>query len=153
MRTGITVGTRQMKTMSPVTSSPSVSGSFDWFISTANRVSCTCTCNGRQTDRHHTTGSEGMIALLQLNLTDFRQIAGSIRIEHWQESRRVCLHAFSNSRMDEWILVTVYRTVENCEQNRPSFGGEVKPPVPCHRFAACKRSLEFFFYLHCAFSI
>jgi len=22
------------------------------------------------------------------------------------------------------------------------FGGEVKPSVPCHRFAACKRSLE-----------
>ena len=24
----------------------------------------------------------------------------------------------------------------------PSFGGEVKPSVPCRRFAACKRSLE-----------
>ena len=24
----------------------------------------------------------------------------------------------------------------------PSFGGEVKPSVPCHRFAACKRSLN-----------
>jgi len=24
----------------------------------------------------------------------------------------------------------------------PSFGGEVKPPVPCRRFAACKRSLN-----------
>ena len=24
----------------------------------------------------------------------------------------------------------------------PCFGGEVKPPVPCRRFAACKRSLE-----------
>jgi hypothetical protein len=24
----------------------------------------------------------------------------------------------------------------------PSFGGEVKPPVPCRRFAACKRFLE-----------
>ena len=24
----------------------------------------------------------------------------------------------------------------------PSFGGEVKPFVPCRRFAACKRSLE-----------
>ena len=24
----------------------------------------------------------------------------------------------------------------------PSFGGEVKPSAPCHRFAACKRSLE-----------
>jgi len=24
----------------------------------------------------------------------------------------------------------------------PSFRGEVKPSVPCHRFAACKRSLE-----------
>jgi hypothetical protein len=24
----------------------------------------------------------------------------------------------------------------------PSFGGEVKPTVPCHRFAACKRSLN-----------
>jgi hypothetical protein len=24
----------------------------------------------------------------------------------------------------------------------PSFGGEVKPPVPCRRFAACKRSLQ-----------
>ena len=24
----------------------------------------------------------------------------------------------------------------------PSFGGEVKPSVPCHRFSACKRSLE-----------
>ena len=26
--------------------------------------------------------------------------------------------------------------------NTPSFGGEVKPSVPCRRFAACKRSLE-----------
>ena len=26
--------------------------------------------------------------------------------------------------------------------NTPSFGGEVKPWVPCRRFAACKRSLE-----------
>jgi len=24
----------------------------------------------------------------------------------------------------------------------PSFGGEVKPSVPCRRFAACKRSLK-----------
>ena len=24
----------------------------------------------------------------------------------------------------------------------PSFGGEIKPSVPCRRFAACKRSLE-----------
>jgi len=24
----------------------------------------------------------------------------------------------------------------------PSFGGEVKPSVPCHRFAACKRILN-----------
>jgi hypothetical protein len=24
----------------------------------------------------------------------------------------------------------------------PSFGGEVKPSVPCRRFAACKRSLQ-----------
>ena len=24
----------------------------------------------------------------------------------------------------------------------PTFGGEVKPSVPCHRFAACKRSLN-----------
>ena len=24
----------------------------------------------------------------------------------------------------------------------PPFGGEVKPSVPCRRFAACKRSLE-----------
>ena len=26
--------------------------------------------------------------------------------------------------------------------NTPSFGGEVKPSVPCRRFAACKRSLN-----------
>ena len=26
--------------------------------------------------------------------------------------------------------------------NTPSFGGEVKPSVPCRRFSACKRSLE-----------
>jgi len=24
----------------------------------------------------------------------------------------------------------------------PSFGGEIKPSVPCRKFAACKRSLE-----------
>jgi len=24
----------------------------------------------------------------------------------------------------------------------PSFGGEIKPSVPCRRFAACKRSLN-----------
>jgi hypothetical protein len=27
--------------------------------------------------------------------------------------------------------------------NVPSFGGEVKPSVPCRRFAACKRTLQF----------
>jgi hypothetical protein len=27
-------------------------------------------------------------------------------------------------------------------RSTPSFGGEVKPSVPCRRFAACKRSLE-----------
>jgi hypothetical protein len=26
--------------------------------------------------------------------------------------------------------------------NTPSFGGEVKPSVPCRRFAACKRSIQ-----------
>ena len=26
--------------------------------------------------------------------------------------------------------------------SKPPFGGEVKPSVPCRRFAACKRSLE-----------
>jgi hypothetical protein len=25
----------------------------------------------------------------------------------------------------------------------PSFGGEVKPSVPCRRFPACKRTLQF----------
>jgi hypothetical protein len=25
----------------------------------------------------------------------------------------------------------------------PSFGGEVMPSVPCHRFVACKRTLRF----------
>ena len=31
-----------------------------------------------------------------------------------------------------------------CEKilSMPSFGGEVKPSVPCRRFAACKRSLN-----------
>jgi hypothetical protein len=27
-------------------------------------------------------------------------------------------------------------------RNMPSYGGEVKPSVPCLRFAACKRSLN-----------
>ena len=27
-------------------------------------------------------------------------------------------------------------------RSTPSFGGEVKPSVPCRRFAACKRSLN-----------
>jgi hypothetical protein len=89
-----------MKTMSPVTSSPSVSGSFDLFIFTVNRVTCTCTCNGRQTDRHHTTGSEGMIALLQLNLTDFRQIAfESIT------GKSLAVYVFMYSAALEWINV------------------------------------------------
>jgi hypothetical protein len=30
----------------------------------------------------------------------------------------------------------------------PSFGGEVKPSVPCRRFAACKRSLHLPWKLH-----
>jgi hypothetical protein len=30
----------------------------------------------------------------------------------------------------------------------PSFGGEVKPSVPCRRFAACKRSLHLLWKLH-----
>src|SRR5215467_11055993 len=33
-------------------------------------------------------------------------------------------------------------TVLNC---MPSFGGEVKPSVPCRRFAACKRPLRSWF--------
>jgi len=89
-----------MKTMSLGTSIPSVSGSFYWFISTEDCVPCTSTCNGRQTDRHHTTGGEGMIALLQMNLTDFRQIAGSIRIDRWQDPRLICLYAIG-----EWIIL------------------------------------------------
>ena len=28
------------------------------------------------------------------------------------------------------------------KKSTPSFGGEVKPSVPCRRFAACKRSLN-----------
>jgi hypothetical protein len=28
----------------------------------------------------------------------------------------------------------------------PSFGGEVKPLVPCHRFVACKRTLHLVWY-------
>ena len=34
-----------------------------------------------------------------------------------------------------------YRPVEKIFST-PSYGGEVKPSVPCRRFAACKRSLE-----------
>jgi hypothetical protein len=37
---------------------------------------------------------------------------------------------FAGSNPAEKILIT------------PSFGGEVKPSVPCRRFAACKRSLN-----------
>ena len=33
-----------------------------------------------------------------------------------------------------WCLMTIFST--------PSFGGEVKPSVPCRRFAECKRSLN-----------
>jgi hypothetical protein len=32
------------------------------------------------------------------------------------------------------------RVMEIC--STPSFGGEVKPPVPWHRFMACKRTLQ-----------
>jgi hypothetical protein len=28
-------------------------------------------------------------------------------------------------------------------KNSPSFGGEVKPSVPCHSFVACKKYLQF----------
>ena len=36
-----------------------------------------------------------------------------------------------------------YRRIFKVEKilSTPSFGGEVKPSVPCRRFAACKRSL------------
>ena len=40
----------------------------------------------------------------------------------------------------------VHKFVQNVKQKKilstPSFGGEVKPSVPCRRFAACKRSLN-----------
>ena len=35
-----------------------------------------------------------------------------------------------------------FKPVRNRRLYFPSFGGEVKPTVPCRRFAACKRSLN-----------
>jgi hypothetical protein len=42
----------------------------------------------------------------------------------------------SNSAEDDGFL----RAIKICSTT--SFGGEVKPSVPCHRFMACKRTLQ-----------
>ena len=48
---------------------------------------------------------------------------------------------------DHCTVPVFYCTVEHEKKEKkilssPSFGGEVKPSVPCRRFAACKRSLN-----------
>jgi hypothetical protein len=61
----------------------------------------------------------------------------------------VCLGRMSATRSDRNVAV-FYRTsgsmsvciISTCVYCTPSFGGEVKPSVPCRKFAACKRSLE-----------
>ena len=40
------------------------------------------------------------------------------------------------------VTSSVATNLEFQLHNLPSFGGEVKPPVPCRRFAGCNRSLN-----------
>ena len=58
-------------------------------------------------------------------------------------SFRKYLH-YCNIDVVNWIwrrtIITVHSTFAN--NYKRSFGGEVKPSVPCRRFAACKRSLN-----------
>ena len=41
-----------------------------------------------------------------------------------------------------YIYIYIYIYIYEKILSTPSFGGEVKPSVPCRRFAACKRPLE-----------
>jgi len=47
-----------------------------------------------------------------------------------------------NTTILYYIYIYIYIYTYEKILSTPSFGGEVKPSVPCRRFAACKRSLE-----------
>ena len=68
-----------------------------------------------------------------------------IRTKYWisgfgclEEAWWPWVHKFAGSNPTE--AVGFFRAKKIL--NTPSFGGEVKPPVPCRRFTACKRSLN-----------
>ena len=44
--------------------------------------------------------------------------------------------------MNRFVNYRMHMQGEKKILSTPSFGGEVKPSVPCRRFAACKRSLD-----------
>jgi hypothetical protein len=48
----------------------------------------------------------------------------------------------SSPKHPERLCRTYYYSEEKKILSMPSFGGEVKPSVPCRRFAACKRTLN-----------
>jgi hypothetical protein len=58
----------------------------------------------------------------------------------------VQLSGFGGLEVAGWPLVPMFAGSNPAEGKKilstPSFGGEVKPSVPCRRFTACKRTLE-----------
>ena len=65
------------------------------------------------------------------NIPYFNQQSALIKVQsvHFQPSLIIIIFIYCN-----WVVKKILST--------PSFGGEIKPSVPCPRFAACKRSIN-----------
>ena len=79
-----------------------------------------------KTDRHMLNTSQSFLSLFYLY-----SIFMNVRSSH-------CAICFS----DTFTRIIFYSIMKYQILSMPSFGGEVKPSVPCRRFATCKRSLN-----------
>jgi hypothetical protein len=59
----------------------------------------------------------------------------------WHDCRNVCTLEICCCLIFERYLI-IYHNYHKKIRSTPSFRGEVKPSVPCSRFATCERSLE-----------
>jgi hypothetical protein len=100
-----------------------------------------------------------LTASLAGNTCGFRHSSTGCRSQQhhtWADSTWHCTNPFPRSQLAAsavwwlawWPLVLKIAGSNPTEavekiHSMPSFGGEVKPSVPCRRFAACKRTLWF----------
>jgi len=66
--------------------------------------------------------------------------------EDWNNILFIYIYGFGGLGVASWPLVPKFAGSKLAEAEKilstPSFGGEVKPSVPCRRFVACKRYLN-----------